>query len=130
MSWTVEMSEDHVVAPDGSEVRPLAQTTRGSMAHCTLPPGGVSLAVRHRTVEEVWFFISGAGEVWRKHGDREEVVAARPGTSIAIPTGAHFQFRTVGDAPLVFLLTTMPPWPGHEEAERVADFWPTDAPAE
>jgi hypothetical protein len=43
-----------LLAPDGSEVRLLVSTTRGSMVHCTLPPGGVSKAVTHRAVEEVW----------------------------------------------------------------------------
>lgn len=124
MDWTTSLPETPVVAPDGSEVRPLAATARASTAHCTLPPGGVSLAVRHRTVEEIWYFIAGEGEVWRKLGAREEVVAARPGVSLSIPTGAHFQFRNTGLEPLVFLLATMPPWPGMDEAVRVEDHWP------
>ena len=36
----------------------------------------------------------------------------------------HSQFRTVGDAPLRFVMYTMPPWPGAHEAERVPDYWP------
>ena len=55
-----------VVAPDGSEIRELVAVERGSMVHCTLPPGSSSLAVAHATVEEVWYFIQGAGQVWRK----------------------------------------------------------------
>ncbi len=46
-------------APDGSEVRLLATTARGSMAHFRLPAGAVSKAVAHRTVEEVWYFTGG-----------------------------------------------------------------------
>jgi hypothetical protein len=38
-----------VLAPDGSEVRILAATARGSMAQFTLPPGAVSKAVAHRS---------------------------------------------------------------------------------
>jgi mannose-6-phosphate isomerase-like protein (cupin superfamily) len=49
------------VAPDGSEVRLLARGPTGGMAHFLLPPGAVSRAVRHRTVEELWSVVSGAG---------------------------------------------------------------------
>ena len=126
MSWTIPLPDDHVLAPDGSEIRPLVELSRASMAHCTLPPGGVSLAVRHRNVEELWYFIAGTGEVWRKTAAREEVVEVAPGCSVSIPAGTHFQFRNTGPEPLVFILTTMPPWPGAEEAVRVADFWPID----
>ena len=114
------------LAPDGSEIRVLAATGRASMAHCSLPPGQTSLAVAHRTVEEVWYFLAGRGEVWRKLGEREEVVEVSPGASLSIPLGAHFQFRNTGDTPLQFVLTTIPPWPGSDEACRVAGRWPTN----
>jgi mannose-6-phosphate isomerase-like protein (cupin superfamily) len=110
-------------APDGSEIRLLPATGRASMVHCTLPPGKVSLAVAHRTVEEIWYFLEGQGEVWRKLGAREEVVQVSPGVSLTIPLGAHFQFRNSGDTPLRFVLATVPPWPGDNEAYRVADHW-------
>ncbi len=42
-----------VIAPDGSQVRVLLQLERGSLAHFTLLPGQVSLAVAHRTMEEL-----------------------------------------------------------------------------
>jgi mannose-6-phosphate isomerase-like protein (cupin superfamily) len=116
--------EPEAIAPDTSEIRLLASATRGSMAHGTLAPGGVSLAVRHRTVEEVWFVVSGHGQVWRKQDGHEEVVDTGPGTSLSIPPGTHFQFRTVGDEPFRFVMCTMPPWPGADEAVRVPDHWP------
>lgn len=111
------------IAPDGSEIRLLAGTTRGSMAHCVLPPGRTSKAVRHRTVEELWYFLSGQGQVWRKFGDEEIVVDCRPGLSLNIPTGTHFQFRNTGTQPLCFVIVTLPPWPGAEEAVEVEDYW-------
>lgn len=40
------------VAPDGSAVRVLLATGRGSVAHFELAPGETSVAVAHRTVEE------------------------------------------------------------------------------
>ncbi len=113
-----------VLAPDGSEIRVLAATTRGSMAHGTLPPGRVSKAIVHQQVEEVWYVTSGRGEVWRKQGDREEVVEVGPGSALTIPTGSHFQFRTVGPEPFQFVMCTMPPWPGAHEAVHVPDHWP------
>ena len=113
------------LAPDGSEIRVLAATASGSMAHCSLPPGQTSVAVAHRTVEEVWYFLAGRGEVWRKLGEREEVIEVSLGTSLAIPLGTHFQFRNTGKTPLEFVLTTIPPWPGDEEAYRVPGLWPT-----
>ena len=112
------------LAPDGSEIRILAATERGSSAHCRLPPGAVSQAVAHRSVEEIWHFIRGRGQVWRQLGELEQVVDVFPGVSLTIPAGAHFQFRSLADEPLEFLLTTMPPWPGEDEAYRVKDHWP------
>ena len=117
------------LAPDGSEIRLLAATSRGSCVHCTLAPGAVSLAVTHRTVDEIWYFLRGSGEVWRKFGDREEVVEVAAGMCLTIPCGAHFQFRNTGRIPLRFVLVTMPPWPGEVEAVLVPDYWPVD-PAE
>ena len=113
-----------VTAPDGSEIRELVATSRGSMAHCTLPPDKTSLAVAHRTADEVWYFISGEGQVWRKNDDEEIVVGAEPGVSLSIEVGTHFQFRNTGDDDLCFIITTMPPWSGEDEAYRVQDYWP------
>mgnify|MGYP000064763201 FL=1 len=79
-----------VTAPDGSEIRELVATSRGSMVHCTLQPGKTSLTVAHRTVDEVWHFISGVGQVWRKNDDDESVVDAEPGLSLSIEVGTHF----------------------------------------
>ena len=113
------------VAPDGSEIRQLLALPGGSMVHCTLPAGATSRAVEHSTVEELWYVLSGTGEVWRKHGDHEQVVAAVPGTALTIPLGTRFQFRNPGTEPLALIIVTMPPWPGAAEAARVYDHWPT-----
>ena len=111
------------MAPDGSEVRLLAATARGSMAHFRLPPGAVSKPVAHRTVEEVWYFVKGRGRMWRSAGGHDEVIAARPGVSISIPVGARFQFRCDGDEALEAVGVTMPPWPGMDEAFEVEGVW-------
>src|SRR3712207_3033362 len=87
-------------APDGSEVRVLCRAERGSMAQFALPPGAVSRAVAHRTVEELWCFVAGRGRMWRRLGDREEVTEAGPGTSASIPAGTRFPFRCDREEPL------------------------------
>jgi len=112
-----------VVAPDGSDVRVLARTERGSMAHFELAPGRASAAIRHRTVDEIWFVLSGRGEIWRKQGNREDIVALEPGVSVTIPVGTHFQFRASGDTALEAVGVTMPPWPGESEAVPVPEKW-------
>ena len=120
-----ELAKDRdSLAPDGSDIRLLSETSRGSMVHCSLSPGEVSVPVAHRTVEEVWYFLEGTGQVWRKQGDEDRVVDVAPGGSLSIPVGTHFQFRATSDRPLRFVIVTMPPWPGHDEAYPVAGYWP------
>jgi mannose-6-phosphate isomerase-like protein (cupin superfamily) len=111
------------IAPDGSEVRLLATTQRGSMAQFSLPVGRISVAVCHRTVEELWYFTSGRGRLWRKSKTAEETIDVHPGVSISIPVGTHFQFRCDGSEPLQAIGVTIPPWPGSEEAFAVTGIW-------
>ena len=115
------------VAPDGSDVRILLGLEGGGMAHFELPANMTSIAVAHRTVEEIWFCLSGRGEMWRKQPEAEEVVALEPGVCVTIPLGAHFQFRSFGDEPLTVVAVTMPPWPGEHEAVVVPGKWPPTA---
>src|SRR5262245_21743777 len=116
------------IAPDGSDVRVLLGLRGGGLAHFELGPGRTSIAVAHRTVEEIWFFLAGRGEMWRKQGDQEEVVPVEPGPCLTIPLGTYFQFRALGDAPLAAIGVTMPPWPGEGEAYRVPGRWPAIGP--
>jgi mannose-6-phosphate isomerase-like protein (cupin superfamily) len=111
------------VAPDGSEVRRLASGSNGSMAHFRLSPRAVSRPVAHRSVEELWFVVSGSGRLWRSSTQVEETVELRPGTSMSIPAGTTFQFRADGEEPLEVVGVTMPPWPGNEEAEARTGIW-------
>ena len=116
------------IAPDGSEVRMLLELTGGGMAHFELAPGETSAAVRHRTVEEIWFFLSGRGEMWRKQNQKEEIVQLYSGVCITIPLGTHFQFRSVGPEALAAVGVTMPPWPGACEAYVVEGKWVPTVP--
>ncbi|HZU16783.1 MAG TPA: cupin domain-containing protein [Candidatus Dormibacteraeota bacterium] len=108
------------IAPDGSEITLLVtEAGRASLVEVRLPAGDTSLPVRHRTVEEIWYFLAGRGRVWRRPPEGEGTVEeVGPGSVLTIPTGWIFQFQA-GDEDLRFLCYTSPPWPGDEEAERV-----------
>lgn len=110
-------------APDGSDVRILLGLAGGGMAHFEIGPNQVSKAVTHRTVEEIWFFLSGRGQMWREQEGRSEIVDVYPGVCLTIPLGTRFQFRSFGHEPLAAVGTTMPPWPGEGEAIVVDGAW-------
>jgi mannose-6-phosphate isomerase-like protein (cupin superfamily) len=116
------------LAPDGSDVRVGLGLPGGGMAHFELASGRTSRAVTHRTVEEIWCFLAGRGEMWRRLGDHEETVLVERGVFVTIPLGTHFQFRSFGDEPLAALAVTMPPWPGAGEAVRVEGKWEATVP--
>ena len=116
------------IAPDGSHVRILLRLDGGSMAHFELPPGQTSKAVMHRTVEEIWFFLTGKAEMWRaQSGQPETIVAVESGVCLTIPLGTRFQFRSIGPEPLCAVGVTMPPWPGEGEAVVVEGKWKATA---
>ena len=123
-SWQTANLDSYpqVLAPDGSVITPLVQVRGGSLVHCALPPGKVTRAVRHRTVEEVWYCLGGSGQLWRRAADTEEIVDLTPGVGVTIPLETAFQFRAA-DAGLAVLITTMPPWPGNDEAIAVEGRW-------
>jgi mannose-6-phosphate isomerase-like protein (cupin superfamily) len=112
------------MAADGSEVRVLLQLTGGSMAHFQLPAGQTSHAVTHRTVDEVWFFVGGRGEMWRsRDGQPDAIVPVEAGVCVTLPLGTRFQFRASGFEPLAAVGVTMPPWPGDDEVFVVEGPW-------
>jgi mannose-6-phosphate isomerase-like protein (cupin superfamily) len=116
-----------VVAPDGSAVRPLCRITDvGSFAHFQLEPGEVAKPVSHATVQEVWYVVAGAGEMWRRQNGREDTVTLQPGICLTIPLGTAFQFRAAeGDDALEIVAATMPPWPvgSNDEARPESGPW-------
>jgi mannose-6-phosphate isomerase-like protein (cupin superfamily) len=111
------------VAPDGSDVRILLELRCGGLAHFELGAGLTSFAVAQKTVQEIWYFISGRGEVWQKSDQREETVAVERGVCVTIPVGTHFQFRSFGNEPLAAIGVTMPPRPREGEAYAVSGKW-------
>lgn len=62
------------IAPDGSEVHVLCRVPRGSMAVFSPHANSVAKAVAHRTVDKVWHVAAGRGRMWRRLGERSEIV--------------------------------------------------------
>ena len=125
-------AEPDYLAPDGSEIRELLNLAdkSGGLAYCTLPSGQVSVAQRHKAVGEIWYCVQGLGQVWRKptvKEQSEQPVDVLPGSCLTIEPEEHFQFRNTGQEPLVFIIATIPSWPGPQQAERVQGHWGTNS---
>jgi mannose-6-phosphate isomerase-like protein (cupin superfamily) len=102
------------------------------MAHFRLAPGQVAIGVVHRTVDEIWMVISGSGRMWRCPSGRPDLALEDellPDMSVPIPVGTHFQFRAAEASGLDIVGSTVPPWPGEDEAVRseIAPWRPTVA---
>jgi len=88
------------------------------MAEFSLPAGmtSVAVAVAHRTLEEIWYFVSGTGQMWRRSEETgvEQVVTVGRGVALTIPRRTNFQLRAdhLSAGPLVAVGTTVPTWPG------------------
>ncbi len=105
----------------------ICKVNNASLSLCQLEQGKTTVAQRHRTVEEIWFFISGKGEIWLKQEQiekskevsKEETKIVKKNTCITIPANTHFQLRNTSDEPLIIVVTTAPPWPGKQENLKV-----------
>jgi mannose-6-phosphate isomerase-like protein (cupin superfamily) len=120
---TIERVPD-AIAPDGSEIHfRVLDAQRASLVEVVLHAGRTSRPVRHRTVEEIWYFLAGSGDVWLRSPDGavDAIRHIEPGETVTIPTGWAFQFRTASHDALRFLCFTSPPWPGEGEAVPVAE---------
>ena len=132
---------DPIVAPDGSQVRLLLTDEHGanrcSVVEVTIAAGEVSRPVRHRTVEEAWYILSGSGEVWRcppgTPADEVAPVKVAARDALVVPVGWAFQFRAEAGSDMRFICVTMPAWPGMDEAVELTQGGlgePTLAPPE
>lgn len=98
------------VAPDGSEVRELAQAPgearNQSLAEARVPPGSETTEHFHRSSEEIYHFTSGAGRM--RLGNEESPVCA--GETVVIPPGTRHKLWNPGPAELVLLCCSSPPY--------------------
>lgn len=98
---------------DGSIIRSILDRTNApvvhqSLAEATLHAGASTARHYHRLSEEIYFLLSGTGEM-ELDGARREVV---PGDAILIPPGAWHTITAT--KPLRFLCACAPPY-AHED---------------
>jgi mannose-6-phosphate isomerase-like protein (cupin superfamily) len=108
-------SAEPFVTADGSTIRELCGIPTGgtelqSLAEATLAPGQATTPHYHRESEEIYFILSGEGEMEIEGGR----AAVSPGDAIPIPRGSRHRIRNVGDGPLRFLCACAPPY-RHED---------------
>jgi mannose-6-phosphate isomerase-like protein (cupin superfamily) len=121
---TQSLKKDYdYLAPDTSEIRLLPYFDGGGLCHCTMGPNKTSVAVRHKTVNEIWYCLSGEGEINQKRNEVSETRKFSRGDSFTIPVGNSFQFRNIGSTNLCILILTIPKWPGDQEAEMATPYW-------
>ena len=99
------------VTRDGSTVREIAgppsQTASNqSLAEATVAPGAQTIEHYHRTSEEVYRFLSGAGRM-RLDAEESDV---RGGETVVIPPGSRHKLWNPGPEPLVLLCICSPPY--------------------
>ena len=116
-------------APDRSLIWLLASCPLGGLSVAKLQAGSASDPVRHQTVTEIWYVLSGFGEIWRVQtsenhrmvAQSRESTTLRPGMAIDIPLNTVFQFRADGVEGLTVAIFTSPEWPGTDEAVAVPE---------
>ena len=107
--------EADAVAPDGCEVRLLAQSPRGSAAHHPRTGAGRARGGAPHG-REVWYFLAGQGRMWRRHGDERS--SGRTGSVARDPSRHPISAPERRREPAGAVMT-MPPWPGGNEAHFV-----------
>jgi mannose-6-phosphate isomerase-like protein (cupin superfamily) len=99
------------ITADGSSIRELAGIPSGnainqSLAEATVPPGGETVEHFHRTSEEIYHFVAGAGRM--RLGTEEADV--RAGDTVVIAPGLRHKLFNPGTEPLVLLCCCAPPY--------------------
>jgi mannose-6-phosphate isomerase-like protein (cupin superfamily) len=79
---------------------------RQSLAEAVVPVGGATDEHYHKNSEEIYFVLSGVGEI-RVNGESASV---RVGDAIALPPKAVHKIWNRGDSDLVFLCVCVPPY--------------------
>lgn len=110
-----------VIAPDGSAIHVLLDQTRGaarlSLAEAVVAPGQRTACVSHRTIEEAWYVLRGAGtfhQTLPNGASAEARITA--GNALLIQAGTRFWVENTGPTEMAFLCCDAPGWPGPDEA--------------
>lgn len=99
-----------------------------SMGHVTLEPGGGQVPWHNQEQEEVYYVVSGTGEMCL--GDEVQDLTA--GQAVHIPSGVYHQLSNKGDTPLTFVYVYGPAGEVAHWKEELAGTLPRageDAPA-
>ena len=105
----------HFTTKDGSEIRELLAhrnscIRKQSLAEARLPPGQATTPHYHPQTEEIYYILSGQGEMQIDREKRPVVV----GDAIAIPPGAKHQITNTGSQTLLFLCCCAPGYEHHD----------------
>jgi mannose-6-phosphate isomerase-like protein (cupin superfamily) len=105
------------VTKDSSEIRELLAHRNScirnqTLAEARLPVGACTIPHAHRTTEEIYYVLEGAGRM--RVG--QDVCDVGPGDAIAIPPGAEHQISNTGESVLKFLCCCAP---GYEHDDTV-----------
>ncbi len=80
--------------------------TKQSLAEAVVPVGSATDEHYHKNSEEIYFVLSGVGEI-RVNGESASV---RVGDAVALPPGSVHKIWNRGDSDLVFLCICVPPY--------------------
>ncbi len=99
------------VTADGSTIRELAGLPSGnasqqSLAEASISPRGETVEHYHRTTEEIYLFVRGAGRM--RLGDEEADI--RAGDMVVIAPGIKHKLWNPGPEPLVLFCCCAPPY--------------------
>jgi mannose-6-phosphate isomerase-like protein (cupin superfamily) len=99
------------ITADGSSIRELAgpawtPARHQSLAEATLEPGGQTAEHYHPQAEELYYFVSGRGQM--SLGQEDPPQPVQPGDCVVIPPGTPHKLWNTGDGPLVLLCCCAP----------------------
>ena len=116
--------EPDEIAPDGSLIYWLCRNEYASTCVCVLPPGCQSIPARHYRLEELWYVVSGFGQLYRSGANDGLPVELHAGVGVSIAAGQVFQFRAHQGSTLTIHITTTPPWAGAHDVETgLKGYW-------
>ena len=125
---TAALGERVVIARDSLSVHELLAFDSGSLAVFELAGGKTGRAIVHAEVDELWYFLSGRGRLWRSNDSNESIEEVGEGTCVSLPRGTRFQVQAYPKAKLKAVAVTLPRWPGDDAARVVEGPWVASVP--